>query len=122
MAQLNKINFEEKFAKFSSYWTPKIIAKMNNHEFKVVKLKGEFTMHHHLDTDETFIVMEGKLKILFNDKEIELEKGEMIVIPKGIEHKPIAENECKVLIIEKERTLNTGNKKNDLTADNNIWI
>lgn len=105
MTQLNKINFDEKFAKFDSFWSPKIIAKMNDHEFKVVRLKGEFPMHHHADTDETFVVMEGKLKILFNNSKIELEKGEMIVIPKGVDHKPLVENECKVLIIEKAGTL-----------------
>tara|TARA_Y100001970_G_scaffold23435_1_gene27562 strand:- start:41182 stop:41547 length:366 start_codon:yes stop_codon:yes gene_type:complete len=117
-----KINFNNKFLKFSDYWSPKIIAEMNNYQFKLVKIKGEFVWHSHKDTDETFIVIEGEMNIKFRNNTVHLSKGEMYVIPKGIEHKPYSENECKILIIEPEGVINTGEKKGKMTADENIWI
>ena len=117
-----KINFDNKFLKFSDYWSPKIIAEMNNYQFKLVKIKGDFVWHNHKHTDETFIVLEGKMSIKFIDTEVHLSKGEMYVIPKGIEHKPYAEDECKILIIEPEGVINTGDKKGELTVNENSWI
>ncbi len=116
------INFKEKLGKFSEHWTPKVIAEMNDYQFKLVKFEGEFVRHRHADTDETFIVLEGTMTIEFRDGKVELSSGEMYVIPKGIEHKPIAETECKVLLIEPKGVVNTGNEVSDLTAATDVWI
>ena len=119
---MSKINLREKLEKFSDHWTPKGIAEMNDYQFKLVKIKGDFVWHNHADTDEAFIVIEGEMKIEFEDKIIELSEGEMYVVPKGIEHKPYAEEECKVMIIEPRGVVNTGNNEGDLTAPNDEWI
>ena len=95
---------------------------MNDYQFKLVKIAGEFVWHNHPDTDETFIVIEGTMKIRFRDGEVGLTAGEMFVIPKRIDHKPVAKNECKVLLIEPKGVINTGEKASELTAENNIWI
>jgi len=116
------INFSEKFAMFSEYWKPKIIAQMNNYHFKVVKLHGEFVWHQHDDTDEIFIVLDGELSIILKDGSVLLKSGEMFVVPKGMEHKPIAEDECKVMLVEPAGTINTGNAGGEMTAENNVWI
>ena len=117
-----KINLQEKFSKFSQYWTPKVIAEMNDYQFKLVKLEGEFVWHNHDDTDEVFIVIEGKMFIEFEDETIELNQGEMYVVPKGVQHKPYAEQECKVMLVEPKGVVNTGEASGDLTAKNDIWI
>ena len=117
-----KINFQDKFAKFSEHWTPKVIAEMNDYQFKLAKVQGEFVWHNHADTDETFIVIEGELKIEFENQTVELSEGDMFVVPKGIEHKPWSENECKVMIIEPRGVVNTGNSEGELTASNDVWI
>jgi mannose-6-phosphate isomerase-like protein (cupin superfamily) len=119
---MEKINLKDKLAKFSEHWTPKIIAEMNDYQFKLVKIKGDFVWHNHSDTDEVFIVIEGTMKIEFKDEIVELNEGEMYVVPKGVEHKPFAENECKVLLVEPRGVVNTGDAKGDLTADNDVWI
>ena len=116
------INFISKFKLFSDFWSPKIIAEMNNYQFKLVKIKGEFTWHKHENTDEVFIVIEGSMGIQFKDKTIELNIGEMIVIKKSEEHRPYATKECKVLIIEPRGVINTGDSGGELTSDNDIWI
>ena len=116
------INFKEKLAKFSEYWSPKIIAQMNDYHFKVAKIQGEFVWHDHPETDEVFIVVNGHLDILFRDGKVSLEEGEMFVVPKGVEHKPVAENECQILLVEPAGTVNTGSVVNERTASNNIWI
>jgi mannose-6-phosphate isomerase-like protein (cupin superfamily) len=95
---------------------------MNDYQFKLVKIQGEFVWHNHDDTDETFIVIEGEMKIEFENETLELNEGDMFVVPKGIEHKPWAENECKVMIIEPRGVLNTGSSESDLTASNDVWI
>ena len=118
----NKINLKEKLSKFSDYWSPKIIAKMNNYHFKLVKIKDDFVWHSHKDTDEVFIVISGKMNIEFKDDVVELGKGEMLVVPKGVEHKPFAEHECEVLIVEPEGVVNTGDIIGELTAENDVWI
>ena len=119
---MDKINLKEKLSKFSDHWSPKVIAEMNDYQFKLVKIQGEFVWHNHDDTDETFIVIEGEMKIEFENETVELREGDMFVVPKGIEHKPRAENECKVMIIEPRGVVNTGNSEGDLTASNDVWI
>ena len=119
---MEKINLKEKLSKFSDHWSPKVIAEMNDYQFKLVKIQGEFVWHNHDDTDETFIVIEGEMKIEFANETLELNEGDMFVVPKGIEHKPWAENECKVMIIEPRGVLNTGSSESDLTASNDVWI
>jgi mannose-6-phosphate isomerase-like protein (cupin superfamily) len=117
------INFNQKYSLFNDRWSPKVIAEMNDYQFKLVKVKGEFEWHSHEDTDETFIVIEGVLQIKFRDGIVNLKQGEMFVVPKGVEHKPVAENEVKILIVEPRGVLNTGNlENNELTAKNNVWI
>ena len=91
----SKINLHEKFSKFSKHWSPRVIAEMNNYQFKIAKIKGEFVWHDHKDTDETFIVIEGEMTLKFKDSEVKLSEGEMFVVPKGVEHKPCAEKEVK---------------------------
>ena len=116
------INFKEKLKLIDDYWQPRVIAAMNNYQFKIVKIKGDFVWHDHKDTDETFIVLEGKLRIDFRDGAVELVAGEMFVVPKGVEHKPYAEAEVKMLLIEPEGVLNTGEAGGQRTAENDQWI
>ena len=119
---MKKINFKSKFSKFNDQWSPKVIAEMNDYQFKLVKIKNDFVWHKHDDTDEVFIVIEGKMKIEFRDKTVLLEEGEMYVVPKGIDHKPFADEECKVLLVEPKGVVNTGESDSKLTADNDVWI
>lgn len=116
------INIKEKLAKFSEYFSPKIIAQMNDYHFKLSKFQGEFVWHKHKDTDETFIVLEGEMKIFFQDGEVDLKEGEMFIVQKGVEHKPFAEKECKLMLIEPAGTINTGDAGGDLTVDDDVWI
>ena len=117
-----QINLHSKFNKFEDYWSPKVIAEMNDYKFKLVKIKGEFVKHQHTDTDEVFIVLEGIMSIEFETETIEIKNGEMIVVPKGVVHKPFADEECKVMLVEPRGVLNTGDTKGDLTAPNDQWI
>ena len=116
------INLYSQFNKFNDYWSPKVISEMNNYQFKLVKMKGEFIKHHHSDTDEVFIVIKGCMKIEFDNETVDIKSGEMIVVPKGVDHKPFAEKECQVMLVEPKGVLNTGNVKGDLTAPNDEWI
>lgn len=116
------ISFQEKLSKFSEHWSPKIIAQMNDYHFKVVKVQGEFVWHDHPETDEVFIVLEGQLEIQFRDGKVVLNEGEMFVVPKGTEHKPVAENECHMMLVEPAGTLNTGDIVDERTMPNDIWI
>ena len=95
-----KINIKKKFDLFSDYWSPKVVAEMNDYQFKLAKVKGEFVWHNHKETDEVFIIIKGKLKIEFRDKTVLLKEGEMYVVPKGIDHKPFADEECKIMLVE----------------------
>ena len=119
---MKKINLKDKLSKFSDHWSPKVIAEMNDYQFKLVKIKGDFVWHNHEDTDEVFIVIEGSMKIEFEGRVVELDEGEMYVVSKGVEHKPFAENECKVLLVEPRGVVNTGNTEGELTASNDVWI
>ena len=116
------INFREKFGLFSEQWQPKVVAEMNDYQFKVVKIQGDFVWHDHKDTDETFIVLEGELRIDFRDGAVTLSAGEMFVVPKGVEHKPYADREVKMLLIEPRGVLNTGHEGGDRTAASDVWI
>ena len=115
------INLRQKFGLFDEQWTPKVIAEMNDYQFKVVKLQGDFIWHDHKDTDETFMVVEGDLRIDFRDGAVHLAAGEMFVVPRGTEHKPYAEKEVKLLLIEPRGVLNTGHKGGERTAANDVW-
>ena len=119
---MKKINLEDKLSKFSEHWSPKVIAEMNDYQFKLEKIEGEFVWHDHPDTDEVFIVIEGTMQIEFEDRTIELREGEMLVVPKGVRHKPYAEEECKVMLVEPRGVVNTGDTGDELTADNDVWV
>ncbi len=116
------INFQQKFSLFTEQWSPKVVAEMNDYQFKVVRIEGDFIWHDHQDTDETFIVLEGKLRIDFRDGSVSLSAGEMFVVPKGVEHKPFAEGEVKLLLIEPRGVTNTGHEISERTAQNDVWI
>ena len=116
------INFKDKFKKFTEHWSPKVIAEMNDYQFKLVKLQGEFVWHNHPDTDEVFIVIKGQMDIELRDDKITLSEGEMYVVKKGVDHKPIAIQECHALLIEPRGVVNTGDENSDLTAQNDVWI
>ncbi len=119
---MKKINLKKKFNKFTDQWSPKVIAEMNNYQFKLVKIKDDFIWHMHDDTDEVFIVIEGEIFIEFEDETINLISGEMIVVPKGIKHRPYANEEAKIMLVEPIGVVNTGDQKDCLTAPNNQWI
>ena len=119
---MTKINLKEKLSKFSEHWTPKIIAELNDYQIKLVKMKGDFVWHNHEDTDELFLVIEGEMTIEFEDKIVHLSEGEMYVVPRGVNHKPYSENECKIMLIEPRGVLNTGDTQGELTASNDVWI
>jgi len=119
---MKKINLKSKFQKFTDQWSPKVIEEMNDYQFKLVKIENDFTWHKHDNTDETFLVIEGKMGIEFEDQTVELSEGEMIVIPKGKKHKPYADKEAKIMIIEPKGITNTGDVTNDFTAENDQWV
>lgn len=116
------INLAAKFSQFKEHWTPKVIAELNDYQIKVVKLEGEFVWHSHEDTDELFLCVEGQLKIELRDCVVTLNPGELYVVPQGVEHKPVAEQECQVVIIEPKGVVNTGENDSELTAPNDAWI
>ncbi|MFM8426048.1 MAG: cupin domain-containing protein [Chloroflexota bacterium] len=119
----SSINIQDKFSKFTDHWAPKIIAQLNDYHLKLAKVQGEFVWHDHPETDEVFIVIKGHLDILFCDGKVSLVEGEMFVVPKGLEHKPVAKQECHILLIEPAGLVNTGNAANsELTAPNDVWI
>ena len=119
---IKSINIAKKFEKFSDFWAPKVIAKMNDYQFKLAKVEGEFIWHSHLETDEAFIVIEGELTIELRNGSVNLKKGEMYIVPKGVEHKPVAKNECQIMLIEPKGVINTGDQANKLTSENDFWI
>jgi mannose-6-phosphate isomerase-like protein (cupin superfamily) len=122
MMVFKSINLAEKLSKFADHWAPKIIAQMNDYHFKLVKFQGEFVWHRHEDTDEVFIVLDGEMFIAFRDGGVNLKSGEMFVVPKGIEHRPSAEKECRAMLVEPAGTINTGGAGGEMTADDNVWI
>jgi mannose-6-phosphate isomerase-like protein (cupin superfamily) len=116
------INLEQKLSKFDEHWSPRVVAEMNDYQFKLVKVQGEFVWHDHPDTDEVFIMIEGELDIEFRDGKVTLKDGEMYVIPKGVEHRPVATSECKIMLVEPKGVVNTGEADSELTAENDIWV
>lgn len=116
------INIAEKLSMFSEKWSPKIIAELNDYQFKLAKIKGEFVWHSHSDTDEAFIVIKGQLCIHFRDGKVDLSEGELFVVPKGKEHKPEAKEESHILLVEPKGLINTGEQTSTLTAKNDVWI
>ena len=119
---MKKINLISKYKKITEHWSPKVVAEMNDYQFKLAKIKNDFIWHSHEDTDETFIVIEGKIYIEFEDETVELSEGEMIVVPKGKKHRPYADQEAKIMLIEPKGVRNTGDIVSDLTSDDNQWI
>ena len=115
---MEKVNLAHKFNLFQDYWSPKIVGELNDSYVKLVKLKGEFVWHHHETEDELFLVVKGRLLIKLQDRDIWLEKGEVVIIPRGVEHLPIAEKEAHVLLLEPKSTLNTGNVRSEKTVTN----
>ena len=116
------INFARKFDLFSEQWQPKVVAELNDYQFKIVRITGDFVWHDHPETDEAFIVLDGELRIDFRDRSVVLGPGEMFVVPKGTEHKPFAAKEVKMLLIEPRGTLNTGHEGGERTAENDVGI
>ena len=112
---MDKVNISEKLSQFNDYYNPRIIGELNGQFVKAVKLMGEFVWHHHDNEDELFLVVKGKLKMEFRDKIVEVMPGEFIIVPKGVEHKPVAEDEVHILLFEPASTLNTGNVENERT-------
>jgi mannose-6-phosphate isomerase-like protein (cupin superfamily) len=124
--QKRAINLQEKFGLFSEHWSPKVIAEMNDYQFKLVKLQGDFVWHHHAETDETFFVVEGELRIDLRidggDGAVTIGPGEMFVVPRGVEHKPFAAREVKLMLIEPKGVVNTGDAGGEMTAANDVWV
>lgn len=119
---MDAINLKEKLGLFEDTWTPKVISKVDGHQVYLAKLKGEFIWHSHAEQDEMFHVLEGTLHIDFRDKTVTLNSGEMLVVPKGTEHRPHSENGCSVMIIENANTEHTGGIESDLRKENHDWI
>lgn len=116
------INLQEKLAKFSEHWSPRVIAEMNDYQFKLAKVLGEFVWHSHADTDEVFIVLAGEMRLEFRDKSIPLTTGEMYVVPRGVEHRPVASQECCIMLVEPRGVINTGDAGGSYTAENDVWV
>ena len=119
---MQKINLKEKFGLFNEHWSPKIVGALNGQHVKLVKIKGEFIWHQHEHEDEMFFVVKGKLCLQFRDREIWLEEGEFCIVPKGVEHKPVAEHEVQLMLFEPASTLNTGDQHNERTVAQLDWI
>jgi mannose-6-phosphate isomerase-like protein (cupin superfamily) len=120
--QYQAVNLQHEFGLFNDKWQPKVVAEMNDYQFKIVKIDGDFVWHNHEHTDESFIVIEGALRIDFRDGSVTLGAGEMYVVPKGVEHKPFADGEVKLLLVEPRGVVNTGAAGGERTALNDIWI
>ncbi|MBK5280060.1 MAG: cupin domain-containing protein [Bacteroidia bacterium] len=119
---MEKINLDQKLSLFTDYWNPRIIGELNGQHVKLAKLKGEFIWHQHEHEDELFYVVKGKLRMEFRDKSIDIHPGELIVVPKGVEHKPIAEEDVHIMLFEPASTINTGNIENELTRKNLVQL
>ena len=116
------INLREKLGQFTDQWMPRVVAELNDYQFKLVRIQGEFVWHSHADTDEAFIVIEGEMSIELRDGRVDLAAGEMFIVPRGVEHKPVSRGECKLMLIEPRGVTNTGDAGGDRTAPNDVWI
>ena len=119
---MNAINLADKLSLFTEHWSPRVVAELNDYQFKLVKLQGEFVWHGHEDTDEAFLVLDGEMEIGFRDRTVTLRQGELFVVPKGVEHITRAARECSALIIEPRDVVNTGTAGGELTARNDVWV
>lgn len=119
---MDKVNLSEKLALFSERWSPRIVGELNGQHIKLAKLQGEFVWHHHESEDELFLVLQGALAIHLRDRVVRLNEGEFFIVPKGVEHKPVAEREAHVLLLEPASTVNTGNVRNERTVDDPAYI
>jgi mannose-6-phosphate isomerase-like protein (cupin superfamily) len=122
MTDYRPINLAAKLGLIHDHWSPRVVAEMNDYQFKLVKIQGDFIWHSHADTDETFIVLDGQLRIDFRDGAVHLSAGELFIVPKGVEHKPYAESEVQLMLIEPRGVLNTGEEGSERTAQNDVWI
>ena len=113
---MHKVNVAEKLKQFTEYWSPRVVGELNGQQIKLVKLKGDFVWHHHENADELFLVVKGRLVIQLRDRDITLDAGEFFIVPRGVEHKPFAEDEVHVMLFEPAGTLNTGNVSNERTV------
>lgn len=113
---LEKVNLAEKFAQFTERWSPKVVGELNDSFVKLAKLEGEFIWHHHANEDELFLVVKGRLRMRFRDRDVVIEPGEFIIVPRGVEHLPVADDECWIVLVEPQGTLNTGDVVNDRTV------
>ena len=113
---MEKINLREKFSLFSEHWKPKVVGDLNGQQVKLVKFKGPFVWHHHETEDELFLVAKGRFRMEFRDHSVWLEEGEFLVVPRGVEHRPVADQEAQVLLFEPASTLNTGNVRDEFTV------
>ena len=118
----NVVNLEEKFGLLTEHWQPRVVAELNDYQFKIARVKGEFVWHDHADTDEAFFVLEGTLRIDLPDGAVEIGPGELYVVPRGVRHRPVAEDEVKLLLVEPRGVVNTGDERGDLTAEGDVWI
>ena len=116
MDSAEKVNVAQKLSLFDEHWSPKIVGELNGQHVKLVKISGEFVWHHHDDEDEMFLVVDGRFRMEFRDGEVWIERGEFIVVPRGVEHRPVAEEEASVMLFEPASTLNTGNVKGEMTV------
>lgn len=116
------INLAEKLTHIPDTWSPRVVAELNDYQFKLVRLDGEFVWHSHADTDEAFLVIAGELRIALRDGHVDLKAGELFVVPKGVEHKPVAERECQVLLVEPRGVVNTGDAGGAMTAEPDQWV
>jgi mannose-6-phosphate isomerase-like protein (cupin superfamily) len=119
---LEPIDFAAKLGLFDDHWAPRVIAGMNDYQFKLTKIQGEFVWHRHADTDEAFIVLKGEMTIEFRDGRVSLKAGQMFVVPRGVEHKPMAPEECSILLVEPRGVVNTGDAGGKLTAQSDVWV
>ena len=114
---IEKVNLAAKFASFDEPWQPKVVAELNDAHVRIAKIEGEFVWHHHDDEDELFLVVAGRMRMQFRDGDVVVEPGELIVVPRGVEHCPIGEDGCQIVMVEPKTTLNTGNVRNERTVD-----
>ena len=122
MSETSPVNLVEKLSAFSEFWAPRVVAEMNDYQFKLVKLEGEFVWHSHQDTDETFLVIAGEMEIGFRERTVTVRAGELFVVPKGVEHITRAARECHALIVEPRGVVNTGDAGGAMTARNDVWV
>lgn len=114
---MNKVNIKQKFEQFDEHWSPKVLAELNDSYVKAAKLRGEFVWHHHEHEDELFLVVKGSLLMKFRDREVRIDEGEFIIVPRGVEHLPVADEETHVLLLEPKSTVNTGNVRDERTVE-----